>query len=206
MVREHTEKLKPPRALFVPFPLGAPLGRPDDPQFQHRVLAAAFALLDRPSGPVLEDFPDDGGTVPTPNPVTRGGAAPPEPDVPFEVASLRPYYQQFVDARGRTSVGLARVPATRFRGLVRMLERYAAGEPVEPVVPLDGIGLSQYVRWACDDLKAFYVEARLAQYPAASGPEIMTWFWEETLTGDLVCRVRDRMESSDRPEDKAIAY
>src|SRR5437762_10695886 len=205
MAREHTEKLKPPRALFVPFPFGAPVGRPDDPEFQHSVLAAALALFERPSGPVLEEFPVDGGMVVTPDPVSRTGPAAAERDVAFEVTTLRPYYQQFVEAHGRTSVGLARVPATRFRGLVRMLERYAAGEPVEPVVPLDGIGLSQYVRWACDDLKAFYVEARLAQYPAASGPEIMTWFWEETLTGDLVCRVRDRMESSDRPEDKAIA-
>ena len=30
LVREHTEKVKPPRALFVPFPFGHALGRPDD--------------------------------------------------------------------------------------------------------------------------------------------------------------------------------
>jgi len=28
MVREHTEKLKPPRALFVPFPFGHAFGKP----------------------------------------------------------------------------------------------------------------------------------------------------------------------------------
>src|SRR5438093_3110428 len=175
MVREHTEKVKPPRALFVPFPFGAPVGRPNDPQFQHRVLAAALALFERPSGPVLEEFPDDGGMVVTPDPVSRQGPAAAEPDVAFEVTTVRPYYQRFVEAHGRTSVGLAGVPATRFRGLVRMLERYAAGQPAEPPVEPDGVGLSQYVRWACDDLKALYVEARLAQHPASSGPEVMSW-------------------------------
>src|SRR5579872_796933 len=56
-VRGHTEQLKPPRALYCEFPFGRPLGKPNDPEFQRRVLLAAFALLERPSGPVLEDFP-----------------------------------------------------------------------------------------------------------------------------------------------------
>ena len=38
------------------------------------------------------------------------------------------------------------------------------------------------------------------------GPEVMTWFWEETLAGDLVRQVRDRMEASENPQDKAIAF
>ena len=58
MVREHTVKVKPPRALFVPFPFGYALGKPNAPQLQHRVLAAAFALLQQ-SGPVLVDFPEE---------------------------------------------------------------------------------------------------------------------------------------------------
>ena len=58
LVREHTEAMAPPRALWVPFPLGRPLGAAGDAAFQHRVIAAALALLDRPEGPVLEDFPD----------------------------------------------------------------------------------------------------------------------------------------------------
>ena len=36
LVREHTGKVKPPRALYVPFPFGHALGRPDDPEPQHR--------------------------------------------------------------------------------------------------------------------------------------------------------------------------
>jgi hypothetical protein len=59
LVKEHTEKVKPPRALFCPFPYGLALGKPNDAEFQHRVLAYASALLERESGPILEDFPEE---------------------------------------------------------------------------------------------------------------------------------------------------
>ena len=63
LVRENTEALAPPRALWVTFPFGRPLGKPGDPAFQHKVIAAALDLLNRPSGPVLEDFPYDAPSV-----------------------------------------------------------------------------------------------------------------------------------------------
>lgn len=60
-LREVTEKVRPPRALFVDFALGYPLGRPRDPDLQTRILRAAFALLDA-SGPppVFESFASGG--------------------------------------------------------------------------------------------------------------------------------------------------
>ena len=59
LVREHTEKVKPPRALFVPFPFGHPLGEANDSELQTRVMRAALALLDRDAGPVLDEYPED---------------------------------------------------------------------------------------------------------------------------------------------------
>src|SRR2546423_3043307 len=56
LIREHTEKLKPPRALWVPFPFGLPLGHPGDVAEQRAVLDAALTLLDEPETPVLRDF------------------------------------------------------------------------------------------------------------------------------------------------------
>jgi hypothetical protein len=56
LLREITEKIGPPRALFVPFPLGYPLGEPHNPELQKRVMRAAFALLPRTDVPVLENF------------------------------------------------------------------------------------------------------------------------------------------------------
>ena len=59
LLREITEKVRPPRALFVPFPLGYPLGRPHDADLQTRIMRAAFALLERVDAPVLEDFAEE---------------------------------------------------------------------------------------------------------------------------------------------------
>jgi hypothetical protein len=57
MLREITEKVRPPRALVVPFPLGYPLGRPNDAALQTKILRAALALLIHPGpAPVLEEF------------------------------------------------------------------------------------------------------------------------------------------------------
>ena len=46
LVREHTERIVPPRALWVPFEFGRPLGVPGDADFQRRVLVAALKLLE----------------------------------------------------------------------------------------------------------------------------------------------------------------
>lgn len=56
LLREVTSIIRPPRALHVPFPMGYPLGAPNDPALQHRVIAAAMALLDRTDVPVLEEY------------------------------------------------------------------------------------------------------------------------------------------------------
>ena len=57
---EMTRKVKPPRVLLVPFPFGYPLGKPDGPAFQRRVILESFALLPRTDLPVLETFRDGG--------------------------------------------------------------------------------------------------------------------------------------------------
>ncbi len=56
LLREVAVQLHPPRALFVPFPLGFPLGEPHNPALQHSIIAAALALLGREDLPVLESF------------------------------------------------------------------------------------------------------------------------------------------------------
>jgi len=56
LLREITEKIRPPRALFVPFPLGYPLGEPNNSALQTRIVQAAFALLTHNDSPVFESF------------------------------------------------------------------------------------------------------------------------------------------------------
>jgi len=45
MSRDILENVKPPRALFVHFPFGAPLGPANSPETQTAVIAAALSLL-----------------------------------------------------------------------------------------------------------------------------------------------------------------
>jgi hypothetical protein len=57
LLRDLAEKMRPPRALAVPFPLGFPLGAPDDPEVQRSVMLAALRLLDHHGpGPLLVDY------------------------------------------------------------------------------------------------------------------------------------------------------
>ena len=50
LVREHSERMRPPRALWVPYPLGRPFGVPGDAAFQSAVLRSVpwvtFHVLD----------------------------------------------------------------------------------------------------------------------------------------------------------------
>jgi hypothetical protein len=57
MLPEITRKLRPPRALAVPFPLGYPLWEPDAPERQRSVLRALLALCATTEVPVLTEFP-----------------------------------------------------------------------------------------------------------------------------------------------------
>jgi len=55
-LREVTKIIRPPRSLFVPYPLGYPLGAPNDAALQHRIIAQALSLLKRTDVPMLEEF------------------------------------------------------------------------------------------------------------------------------------------------------
>jgi hypothetical protein len=57
LLREVSEKVRPPRSLFVPFPIGFPLGVPGNTEIQHAIIAAALGLFeDRSPLPVLHSF------------------------------------------------------------------------------------------------------------------------------------------------------
>ncbi len=59
LLREVAEKVRPPRALFVPFRHGFPLDAPGDPERQRAVLEAMLRMLEDPglTAPALADFP-----------------------------------------------------------------------------------------------------------------------------------------------------
>ena len=186
-MRENTEQMAPPRALWVPFELGRPFGAPDDPGFQLEVLRAALDLLAAESGPVLADFPEDA----PPSPPTDDGAGwvcpvafPPPPADPndlgaavqAEIGGLAPWYRESVQARGRTTVGAGELD-------IEQAADYAAGFLEQP--PEAGREAAVRLKYAIEDLKAFYGEAALAR-PGASSLEVADWLWMETALGRLM--------------------
>jgi hypothetical protein len=53
MLPTITHRIRPPRALAVPYPLGFPLGRANDGALQRAILREMLALLGRNDVPVL---------------------------------------------------------------------------------------------------------------------------------------------------------
>ena len=206
MVREHAEKVKAPRVLFVPFPFGYALGKPNDPQLQHRVIGAAIDLLQHEQGPALEDFPEEEAPEAL---VQASGveAAEAERDPADEVTTLRAFYERWLgDHNGRTAVGLCGIPQRRWRGVIRFLEAYSRGEDADMKERPPDVPVPQFIRYCVDDLKAFYYEARMAQRPDVSEPELHRWFWGETAVAQLIRAVAQRMTATDDAALKYFAY
>jgi len=194
LVREHTVQMRPPRALWVSFELGRPLGVPGDAPFQRRVVEAALALLERRDGPVIlqdyaEDAPD-GLAIET----YEGAACPislPKPDpgpvsdlakrVLAEIGRLSPWYQLALEGSGRTMVGIS---GLKIEELVRFLSALAEGETENPRQPERELG--ERMRDATEDLRNWYLEAAGARPGgAASSRALADWYWGETAAGAL---------------------
>ena len=192
LVREHTEAMAPPRSLWVPFPLGRPLGAAGDAAFQHRVIAAALALLDRPEGPVLEDFPE---------PAPDDGAGEPWS---CPVRFLRPADGQDIASAARAELaGLAtwHELATRRRGRSAAdTTGFAVEQCLELVIDACQAGHTDDVRRlkaAVEDLKTHYVEAVTARpgTPPAGAADAM--LWNESALGRLLRQLAARGSESD---------
>ena len=201
LIKEHAERVKPPRALFVPFPFGFALGNPNDPAFQHKVLGALLGLFESESSPTLAEFPEDAEA-----PVrllqasgARDGADAPVTQEPAdEITAVRGYYERWVaENGGRTMVGLCGVPQRRWRGLMKFLEAYAGGSDEEYEEKPADMPLARFIRVAADDIKAFYMEARMCQRPGERDNDLQRWFWAETAAGAMLAKVAERLASSD---------
>lgn len=205
-VHEHTQSVKPSRALYVPFPFGTAFGRPHDAEQQHRVLHAMLDLFAESSGPVLRDL--DGESIEDEPPAAVQASTVParenDGDVAMETSRMRRYHEQWVAHTGRTGVGLTGIPPTKFRGIVRFLEAFADGREADMKERGD-VPLASWVRRCSDDLKALYYEARLVQRPEARGEALAHWFWGETAAGRLLRRVHARMAAADDPGMRAAA-
>jgi len=210
-LREHTLRVKPPRALFVPFPFGRPLGAADDPALQLRVIRAALALFAAPAAPVLVECDGDDPYAGQEIAIPQASGVAPTARLPLDAAdeltALRRSYEAFVAAHGgRTAVGFTGVPQRRFRALVRFLEAYANSEEADLPERPPEVTVPRFLRLAADDLKAFYLEARVHDHPAEPFGDLDRWLWGTTALGALLRRVRDRLKASGDPALDAVAF
>ncbi len=195
-IRKQIESAAPPRGLWCDFPLGRPLGKPGDAEFQHRVLAAAFALLDS-AEPVLAEFdeaiPDSGDEMlACPLPPRHDPDAHPAID---EARGLRAAYDRGVEmSDGRFGAGRVvaadDIPAA-IEAFIRIAEGTSWKEAGIPGLPMR----------ASHDIRSYYETAALAMVDHAPAAWASTrWFYDQTETGKVMAAARDAMREQEAPQ------
>jgi hypothetical protein len=217
LIREHTEKMRPPRALWVPFELGRPMGAPNNREFQMRVLLSALRLLEEKSGPVLYDFDEEDPTseetittlvCPVSFAQKEEGLTETEKMlkvVKGEMNSLRPWYDMALEKRGRTTVGISGIEIDTLVDFIGAF--FDGGAPGKPGGARDDIPVTLLLNFATDDLKAFYYESITAQpgQESPSGKVLEDWFWGDTKAGRMLLMLKESCKGSEDPMMQAVA-
>ena len=203
LFREIAQSMKPPRILWVSFPLGRPLGKPGDAAFQTEVIVHTLALLDATEGPVLQDYSIDLPDVETPPPACPVSFQQKNEEHSWrgrlrrEMGALTPWYELGLKRRGRTTVG---VSGSSIEDIIEGLTSWP--DDNEQDFPE-----SVWLKCALEDLKAFYSEALTAQpgeYQAGYSERVI---FEETVLGELIVCYVDYFETIEpnHPFVRAIA-
>ena len=209
LIREHVAGMNVPRSLWVPFPLGRPMGPADDAEFQRDVLRAGLQLLNSATEPTVADYERD---APMGDPAGEWACAvalpQPEPSddadalaqgLLDEVRALAPWYDEGRRSRGRSSVGASGLDADQIELMAGELARFAGG--AEPA----GNGEAGWAhpapvryKFMADDLRAFYHEAAAAQPGARPGSDadLNGWVFGQTQLGEVLRLAADRFQAS----------
>ncbi len=197
--RDMVVGVRPSRSLYCRFPLGRPLGKPLDAPYQQTVLDAAFALLDRDDGPILEEFPDviegeGDDPLACQLPPADNSALPKEVE---ETLGLRPAYNRQLAATGRTVVGKI-VGPDGVADAVRLFLRVANDET--PWSEVHKLGEPTLL---AQDVSGYYEEASMALVDHDPGAQqAAAWFFRKTAAGALLTSVARKLRDcgADRSE------
>lgn len=239
LFRPFAEKVQPPRALWVPFPFGRPLGAPNNKAIQRKVILRALDLLSHKSGPVLEDLELSESEQPLdaknqkigqkcgPKGCNFDDALSSEglsesreiaaykgdfKEVCEEITSLSKLHEKYMQEYGeRTQIGYSGVTVATIDRAAELIHRFAQGESIDvppgvnvPASASDATRTNVFIRLCADDLKAYYLESRLAerQSNGENSTEHNDWLWYETKMGGLIVAARDRViQTTDRTTD-----
>jgi hypothetical protein len=209
LIRPQAQNTRPPRAVWVPFELGRPIGPQNDKVFQRRVILAALGLLEAERVPsLIVDFPDDDPREtadPGWRPPIEASAIPLEPlalaeAVEGELRALAPSYAASCTRRERSTVGPSGLtPAACGEYLAAWLRGERPPSPVADMSP------ALVLRFVIDDLKAFALEAALAPGGKPSSKQLGDWLWNETALGAALQIVRRDCLAGDDERLKTVA-
>jgi hypothetical protein len=190
--RQQIERTAPPRGLWCDFPLGRPLGRPGDADFQQRVLRHALSLLDAP-GPVFEMFPeaihDDGTEI-------VACTLPPRHDPDLhpavdEARGLRHAYDRAVARLGERAGAGRAVDADGIPAALEALIRIVDGTPWKDA------GIPGIPARVAQDIRGYYETAALGLNDEPPGAYAATrWFFDQTRAGQVVPEARAAMRDA----------
>ncbi|MCA1784457.1 MAG: hypothetical protein LC657_00580 [Desulfobacteraceae bacterium] len=212
LIKEHTRIIQPPRALWVPFALGRPLGVPGDRGFQLQVIQAALALLEAPKGPVLADFPHDVPEKTDPSedspdlpacPVSFAGPVTHETETEKllaafeqELSEFRSWYDIGLEKRGYSAVIYFSPDA-----VLQVFSDFLSGNPL--TLEENMSSPASALRFAAQDLTSIYFESVMFR-PDMALPDdaaFTRWFWQKTAAGTVLKAVKEKCSASD---DKAL--
>jgi len=210
-VKEHIEAIKPPRALWLNFPMGRPLGKPNNPEYQKKVIRSAFNLFQKRLGPILEDFEDiipvKCGRMSYALPVELvfkvsqlGDIDELVKEVQIETSNLIPDYIKAKNKFSRTTVGASEMQISE---LVPYIGEFAKGK--KPKSPRKGLPSIPQLKLVVEDLNAIYTETRFYRDKIDDFEFLGKWFWEETKAGKLLLAVEAVSLESNDPVLRQIA-
>lgn len=216
LIREQTEAVRTPRALWVPFALGRPLGSADDPEFQKQVMRVAFGMLASAIEPTIEDYP-----IEAPEEADEGEWAcpvsfPPKEDGSYtaqliaEVTRLVPWSAETRSSRGgRTLFGASGAEPDQIESVARALGQIADSGNVTDAPDEDvtwTFDMPLLVRHLADDLRTFYHEA-IASQPGPGAPShnaLNDWIFgtentHATALGATLLEIAEHLTNDKRP-------
>ena len=197
LIREQSEAVRPPRALWVPFALGRPLGSADSAEFQKNVMRAAFRMLETAVNPTIEDYPieapaeaePDNWVCPVNFPVADTESI--TDRLIAEVNRLAPWSAETRKLRGRSLFGVTGAAIDQVESVARALGAMAEEGNVS-LMPKSEINwtfeMPLLVRHLADDLRTFYHEAVAAQ-PGPNAPNheaLNNWIFGGTALGEAL--------------------
>ena len=200
--------MRPPRALWVPFALGRPLGSAGNPDFQKGVIRSALALTESATKPTIEDYPIEAPEETGPGlwacPVNFPSAQDDSLTARLigEIRRLAPWASETRRERGRTLFGASGAAPDQYELVAEAFASIAeSGDVTTP--PDFGVEWSfdmpLLVRHMADDLRTFYHEAIAAQ-PGPGAPNhaaLSEWIFGGTALGEAMLSIAEHLSERD---------